>query len=233
MRINKFLSECGICSRREADRLVQAGHVSVNGKCAVTGMDISDADEVRVDGKAVRRREDKAYFCFYKPKGVVCTFEASEPDNLGRYLSGLGVRVTYAGRLDRNSEGLLILTDDGDLIDRMMRARNGHEKEYEVSTDRPVTEEFLRGMESGVFLEELGVTTRPCRAWQTGERSFHIVLTQGLNRQIRRMCAVFGFRVRGLKRVRVVNVRIGGMKPGEIRPLTAEEQRELIRLTGA
>jgi len=139
--------------------------------------------------------------------------------------------VTYAGRLDRNSEGLMILTGDGDLIDRMMRARNGHEKEYEVTADRPVTEAFLIKMQKGVYLEELGVTTRPCRAWQTGGRSFHIVLTQGLNRQIRRMCAVCGYKVSELKRVRIVNVLLGDMKPGEIQPLTDAERRELLSRT--
>lgn len=231
MRINKFLSECGICSRREADRLVQAGHVSVNGKPALMGMDVSDADDVCVDGRAVHRQVTKTYLRFYKPKGIVCTFEASEPHNLRKCLESLDVRVTYAGRLDRNSEGLMILTDDGDLIDRMMRARNGHEKEYEVTADRPVTEAFLIKIQKGVYLEELGVTTRPCRAWQTGERSFHIVLTQGLNRQIRRMCAVCGYKVSELKRVRIVNVLLGDMKPGEIQPLTDAERRELLSRT--
>ena len=229
MRINKYLSECGICSRREADRLVEAGHVSINGKNAVPGSQVTDGDEVLVDGKRAVLPSDKIYLKFYKPVGIVCTFETREKNNLGDYLK-YPRRVTYAGRLDRNSEGLLILTDDGDLIQEMMTARNFHEKEYEVSVSRDLTDDLLNRMRGGVFLPELGVTTRPCRVEQTGRRSFRIVLTQGLNRQIRRMCKACGCQVQKLKRIRVVNIQIGDMKPGDLEELTPDEIGKLKRI---
>ncbi|MEE8886210.1 MAG: pseudouridine synthase [Eubacteriales bacterium] len=227
MRINRYLSECGICSRREADRLVKAGHVSINGKIAGIGVSVEEGDTVTVDGRRVTPPETKTYLSFYKPKGMICTFDDNEPQSLGVFLKKYPKRVTYAGRLDRNSEGLMILTDDGEMIDRMMRARNGHEKEYEVTVDRPLTDSFLKSMAEGVWLEELHVRTRRCRVTATGERSFNIVLTQGLNRQIRRMCDALGYRVRSLKRIRVVNILLGDMKPCELRPLTASELAEL------
>ena len=233
MRINKYLSECGICSRREADRLVEAGHVSINGKKAAPGSQVEEGDRVMVDGKRAVLPMDKIYLKFYKPTGIVCTFESREKNNLGNYLR-YPRRVTYAGRLDKNSEGLLILTDDGDLIQEMMTARNFHEKEYEVTVSRDVTEDFLDRMRGGIYLSELGVTTRPCRVKQTGRRSFRIILTQGLNRQIRRMCKYCGYGVQSLKRIRVVNVRIGEMKPGDLDEMTPDEIRELkATLNGA
>ena len=222
MRINKYLSECGICSRREADRLVEAGHVSINGKKAAPGSQVEEGDKVLVDGKRAVPPMDKIYLKFYKPTGIVCTFESREKNNLGDYLK-YPRRVTYAGRLDKNSEGLLILTDDGDLIQQMMTARNFHEKEYEVTVSRDLTEDFLDRMRGGIYLSELGVTTRPCRIEQTGRRSFRIILTQGLNRQIRRMCRYCGYGVQSLKRIRVVNVQIGDMKPGDLAEMTPEE----------
>lgn len=233
MRINRYLSQCGICSRREADRLIQAGHVSVNGETALQGMDVSADDTVCVDGKTVHLPEAKTYVKFYKPKGMICTFESGAEHSLGDFIKKYPKRVTYAGRLDRNSEGLMILTDDGDLIDRMMRGRNGHEKEYLVTVDRPVTDDFLKKMTSGVWLEELHVRTRPCRAEKTGEYDLSVILTQGLNRQIRRMCDTLGYHVRALKRVRIVNILLDDMKPYEIRELTEEERKELMRCTAA
>ena len=251
MRINKFLCECGLCSRREADRLIEAGRVTINHKPAVNGSQAEDSDLVEVDGRAVRRKLQKTYWKYYKPQGVVCTFETREKNNLGDHLrsvlaaeknaSGgkggqkdksrlplsLPGRLTYAGRLDKNSEGLLLLTDDGDLIQEMMAARNAHEKEYEVIVNKPVTEAFLQAMAGGVHLKELDVTTRPCRIEKTGPDGFTIILTQGLNRQIRRMCEAFGYGVKKLKRVRVVTVRLENMKPGEIVPLTEAEIRSL------
>ena len=226
MRINKFLSEAGLCSRREADRLIGEGRVSVDGAPAEPGMQVEASMDVRVDGKPVGGREKKVYLKFYKPRGIVCTADRREPDNLMDYLS-YPVRVTYAGRLDRDSEGLLLLTNDGDLIDRTMRARNGHEKEYEVTAEREFPESFLDKIQKGVYLRELGVRTRPCRAWRTGKNCFRIVLTQGLNRQIRRMCGAFGVRVRTLKRVRILNLELDGMSPGEYRELSPEELGEL------
>lgn len=222
MRINKYLSECGVCSRREADRLIDQGRVTVNGLPAQAGMQAEEQDLVCVDGKEIRRPQDKVYLKFYKPRGIVCTFEQREKHNL---LSCLQYprRVTYAGRLDKESEGLLLLTDDGDLIDGLMRARNRHEKEYQVTVDRPVSEEALEGLRKGVFLRELGVKTRPCQVTRTGERSFRIILTQGLNRQIRRMCQSLGLQVVFLKRIRIVNLYLDSLKPGEYAPLTGEE----------
>ena len=226
MRVNKYLSECGICSRREADRLIAQGRVTVNGRRAETGMQAGETDRICVDGEEARLKKEKIYIKFYKPRGIVCTAERREPDNLMDFLNYPG-HITYAGRLDRESEGLLLLTDDGRLIDRLMRARNGHEKEYEVETDREITDAFLDTMRSGMYLKELQVRTRPCRVEKTGEKCFRIVLTQGLNRQIRRMCRACGFGVRTLKRVRVANLLLDGMKPGEQRRLTEDELRVL------
>lgn len=220
-----------MCSRREADRLVEAGHVSINGKNAESGSQVEDGDEVLVKGRKVVRPLSKVYLKFYKPVGIVCTFETREKNNLKDHLN-YPRRVTYAGRLDKNSEGLLILTDDGDLIQEMMTARNEHEKEYEVRVNKPVTEEFLQKMRAGVYLKELNVTTRPCRITATGEKSFRIILTQGLNRQIRRMCNTFGYGVVTLKRLRVVNIQLEDMRPGELRELTAAEKDEMMRRVG-
>ncbi len=228
MRINKFLSECGVCSRREADRLVEQGLVTINGERAVSGSQAEETDLVLVKGKAVKRKKEKIYLKLYKPRGIVCTEDRREKNNLVDYLK-YPERVTYAGRLDRESEGLLILTDDGDLINAMMRARENHEKEYLVTVNRPITQEILERMRNGIYLEELQVKTRPCRVEQLGETSFRIVLTQGLNRQIRRMCQACGLKVRTLKRVRVVNIRLEGMKSGTCLPLTEAEKTELFR----
>ena len=231
MRINKYLSSCGICSRRMADGLIAGGRVRINGSPAEPGSQVETGDAVTVDGTAVTLPEAKTYLKFYKPTGVVCTFEKREKNNLTRFLPDQK-RVTYAGRLDKNSEGLLILTDDGDLIQSMMAARNAHEKEYEVTIGSPVTDEFLEQMRNGVYLPELKRKTRPCRVWKTGEQTFRIVLTQGLNRQIRRMCGALGVRVVELKRFRVVNVLLGDLKPGESRTLTGKELETLLRITG-
>ena len=231
MRINKYLSESGLCSRREADRLIAEGRVSVKGRPAQAGMQVEPGDKILVDGKPVKDREKKVYLKFYKPRGIVCTADRREPENLADYLD-YPIRVTYAGRLDKDSEGLMLLTNDGELIDRIMRAKNAHEKEYQVTVDREYPEMFLKKMQRGIYLKELRVRTRPCRAWRTGERSFRIVLTQGLNRQIRRMCGSCGFQVRELRRVRILNLMLGDLKPGEYRELTREEQEELQKRAG-
>ena len=229
MRINKYLNECGLCSRREADRLIEEGRVTVNGQKAETGMQAEESDVVCVDGEKIYLKKKKVYFKFYKPRGIVCTEDRREKDNLIDFLNYKG-RITYAGRLDRDSEGLLLLTDDGDLIDRLMRSRNGHEKEYEVEVNREINDDFLDKMRRGVYLKELRVRTRPCRVKATGKQSFQIVLTQGLNRQIRRMCGECGYRVRSLKRVRIVNLLLGDLMPGERRELTAGELQTLQNL---
>ena len=230
MRINKFLSECGVCSRREADMLIEAGDVLVNGRAAVFGMQIEAGDTVSVRGKTVRPLEKKTYLAFNKPRGIVCTSEKREANNLTDFLK-LEKRVTYAGRLDKDSEGLLILTDDGDLIDALMTGSNGHEKEYVVRTAQVITDEKIKALGAGVRLKEINRTTLPCRVWRTGENEFHIILTQGINRQIRRMCKNTGLRVVSLKRVRIENIKLGGLKTGAYRSLTEEELRELRRRT--
>lgn len=224
MRLNKFISGAGICSRREADRLIAEGKVEVDGRIAGMGMQVTGNERIRVDGKELRPVREKVYLAYHKPRGIVCTFEPREKNNLLCAFS-YPVRVTYAGRLDKESEGLLLLTNDGDMIDAMMRARNYHEKEYVVETDREVSDAFVKRMSGGLWLEELKAKARPCRVWKTGVREFHIVLTQGLNRQIRRMCAVCGYGVKRLVRIRVMNILLGDLKPGCFRPLDQEELR--------
>lgn len=228
MRINKYLSACGVCSRREADLLVASGRVQIDGHTAERNSQADENSCVMLDGKRISLPAEKTYLKLYKPRGIECTFDRRVKNNLGDYLHYPG-RVTYAGRLDRNSEGLLILTDDGDLIQKMMAARFAHEKEYEVTVDRPVTDDFLNHMRQGVYLRELGVTTRPCRVLPEGGTDFRIILTQGLNRQIRRMCESLGYRVRSLRRVRVVNIMLEDMRPGDLRELSQTEKDILFR----
>ena len=229
-RLNKYLSEAGVCSRREADRLIQAGKVTVDGRKAVPGMQVEPGQVVKVGKKEIREKNRKVVLAVYKPAGIVCTEDRREKKNIIRYLD-YPVRVTYAGRLDKNSEGLLIMTNDGDLINGMMRARFLHEKEYQVKVDRPVTEEFLKKMREGVHIrdEEKGLdeVTRPCQAKAIGKYTFSITLTQGLNRQIRRMCDACGYKVERLLRVRIMNIRLGNMKPGDVRELSEQELKEL------
>lgn len=228
-RLNKYLADCGICSRREADRLIESGRVYVNGRCAEMGIRISETDEVTVDGRSLPKQNAKVVLAFYKPLGVTCTEKDRHAEKTIRDVVNYSTRVTYAGRLDKDSEGLLLLTNDGDLINGLMRAANYHEKEYVVRVNKPVTEEFLRRMSEGVFLKELDVRTRSCRTEQIGKFSFRIILTQGLNRQIRRMCRELGYQATGIKRIRVANILLGDMKPGEIRPLEKEELEALYR----
>ena len=229
-RLNKYLSEAGVCSRREADRLIQAGKVTVDGRKAVPGMQVEPGQVVKVGKKEIREKNRKVVLAVHKPAGIVCTEDRREKKNIIRYLD-YPVRVTYAGRLDKNSEGLLIMTNDGDLINGMMRARFLHEKEYQVKVDRPVTEEFLKKMREGVHIrdEEKGLdeVTRPCQAKAIGKYTFSITLTQGLNRQIRRMCEACGYKVERLLRVRIMNIRLGNMKPGDVRELSEQELKEL------
>lgn len=229
-RLNKYLSEAGVCSRREADRLIEAGRVTVDGRRAVPGMQVEPGQEVKVGKKVIRDRNETVVLAVYKPAGIVCTEDRREKRNIIKYLD-YPVRVTYAGRLDKDSEGLLIMTNDGNLINGMMRARYGHEKEYKVTVDHPVTQEFLDRMAAGVRITDLekglDSVTRPCKVIRIGKYTFSIVLTQGLNRQIRRMCDALGFRVTRLVRTRIMNIQLSGMKPGEVRKLTKQEIEEL------
>lgn len=226
-RLNKYLADCGICSRREADRMIEAGRVIVNGVPAQMGMRISEMDDITVDGRPLDQKDRKVVLAYYKPVGVTCTEKDKYAEKTIRDAIDYPIRVTYAGRLDKDSEGLLLLTNDGDLINGLMRAANYHEKEYLVRVNKPITDTFLQKMAEGVFLKELNVQTRPCQVEKEGKFVFRIVLTQGLNRQIRRMCRALGFDAQGIKRVRVANITIGKLKPGNYRLLTAEELDEL------
>lgn len=232
MRLNKYMSEAGVCSRREADRLAEQGRVTVDGKPAVVGMQIEDGQQVELDGKPVKKdkKDRMILIAVNKPRGIVCSEASQGGDvNIIEFLN-YPKRITYAGRLDKDSEGLLLMTNCGDLINQMMRGANCHEKEYEVVVDRPFNDRFLKDMAAGVYLKELDVTTRPCVVERLGKRRFRIVLTQGLNRQIRRMCRELGFYVQELKRVRIMNIRLGHLKTGTWRNVTEEELAELLSL---
>lgn len=233
MRLNQYIAACGICSRREADRLIEQGHILVNGVPAVQGVKVNGSEEVRLDGRVITPRREPTVVAFYKPVGVTCT--ASDP-HAQRTLSDVfhyPIRLTYAGRLDRDSEGLLLMTDDGKLIDAMMRGSAGHEKEYIVRVRHKISDSELNTLRKGIWLRDLGQKTRPCRIERLGEYTFRIVLTQGLNRQIRRMCAAVGHDdIKFLKRVRVLNVRLEGLRPGQQRIITGKEKGELYRQAG-
>ena len=235
IRLNKYMSEAGICSRREADRLVEQGRVTVNKETAVVGMQIEDGYQVELDGRPIRRgeKDETVLIAVNKPKGIVCSEVSQGGDTTIIEFLKYPKRITYAGRLDKESEGLLLMTNRGELINQMMRASNYHEKEYEVVVNRPVHEEFLRRMADGVYLKELGVTTSPCTVERLGKRKFRIVLTQGLNRQIRRMCRELGFHVQELCRVRIMNIHLGRLKTGAWRNVTGEELEELLQLLKA
>ena len=228
MRINKYLSEAGVCSRREADRLIKEGRVTINGILALLGSILSEGDEVRVDGSLIKGNTKKVLIAFNKPKGIVCTTAdpRSKDKNIVEYIN-YPERIFPVGRLDKDSEGLILLSNDGDLSNRIMKARNYHEKEYEVEVDKPFDDEFLEKMAEGVPI--LDTVTRKCRLRRTGMKSFNIVLTQGLNRQIRRMCEYFGYRVVKLKRIRIMNIKLGNLKSGTYRNITEVEYNELAK----
>ena len=231
-RINQYIASCGICSRREADRLIDAGRVFVNGTAATAGMRIRDTDEVTVDGKLLVGAQNKVVAAYYKPVGVTCTRSDRHADRTLEEAFSFPVRLTYAGRLDRDSEGLLLMTNDGKLIDAMMKGSAGHEKEYIVRVKSRISDADLEHFRKGVRLKELDVTTRPCKVERLGEYTFRIILTQGLNRQIRRMCKAVGNEVKKLKRVRVLTIGLGALKPGEQRIISGEELAELYKAAG-
>ena len=234
MRLNKYIASCGICSRREADKLIEDNRITIGGVVATCGAQVNEGDVVCFDGKEIHPQSDRIVLAYYKPVGVVCT--ESDVHAKKTVIEDLGYkeRVTYAGRLDKDSEGLLIMSNDGDLINSMMRAANKHEKEYEVTVNKPVTGDFINDMSGGVFLRELGVRTRKCKVSKTGKRSFDIILTQGLNRQIRRMCEELGYEVVTLKRVRVMSVKLSdyNLKPGEYAQLSDEAKKQLYNEAG-
>jgi 23S rRNA pseudouridine2604 synthase len=226
MRLNKYISETGLCSRREADAWISQGRVTINGARAELGSQVNDGDEVRVDKRVVGvKKKKQVYLCLNKPVGVTCTTERHIKGNIIDFV-GHSERIFPIGRLDKDSDGLILLTSNGDIVNEILRSENNHEKEYVVSVDKPVTEVFLSGMAKGVRI--LDTTTKPCKVWRIGKNVFGIILTQGLNRQIRRMCEVFGYEVRRLQRVRIINIKIGALKIGQWRNLSQTELHGLL-----
>ncbi len=229
-RINKFLSEAGYCSRREADKLIDAGRVTINGIVPEMGTKIAPNDVVAVDGKEIKNTKVAfVYLAFNKPIGIVCTTDTSvEKDNIIDFIK-YPKRIFPIGRLDKPSEGLILLTDDGDIVNKILRASNNHEKEYVVTVDKPISQTFINRMAGGIFLSELNQTTKKCKVEKLSTYKFKIILTQGLNRQIRRMCDYLNYEVQTLKRVRIMNVKLD-VPVGEYRELTKEEFSELSKL---
>lgn len=227
-RINKYLSEVGFCSRREADRLLEEGRITINGKKPEMGTKVTDQDEICVDGKNIKKTEEKhIYIAFNKPIGIVCTTDTKrEKNNIIDYIRH-PKRIFPVGRLDKPSEGLILLTSDGDIVNKILRAKNNHEKEYIVRVDKPITQQFLSKMANGVPI--LGTVTRKCEIEQIDTLQFRIVLTQGLNRQIRRMCEYLGYEVKKLKRIRIMNIKLD-LPIGKWRDLSEDEMKELNQL---
>ena len=225
MRLNKYISETGMCSRREADEWIANGRVSINGIKAQLGSQVEDGDEVMVDRQRIGAKPKSVYIMLNKPVGITCTTERHIQGNIIDFV-GHEKRIFPVGRLDKDSEGLILLTNNGDIINQLLRSENHHEKEYAVTVDKPVTEGFLKKMAEGVRI--LDTVTKPCKIRQTGKNEFNIILTQGLNRQIRRMCEVFSYTVRHLRRIRFVNLKLGGLKSGQWRNLTEAELSKLM-----
>lgn len=226
-RINKFISESGFTSRREADRLIEAGRVAINGVAAEKGSKVLDGDLVTVDGQPLKKKEKHVYLAFNKPRGLETTTDETVKDNVISYIS-YPERIFPIGRLDKDSQGLLLFTDDGDIVNRILRSVNNHEKEYIVTVNQLITPDFLKGMAGGVPI--LDTVTKPCTVEQLSTRQFRIILTQGLNRQIRRMCEYFGYKVVSLRRIRIMNIKLGDLREGAIRHLSPLEMKELDNL---
>ena len=225
MRLNKYISETGVCSRREADAWIEAGRVTINGAPATLGTKVGENDRVCVDGRELGRARQHVYIALNKPVGITCTTERHIAGNIVDFVKHRE-RIFPIGRLDKDSEGLILLTNNGDIVNEILRVENEHEKEYLVTVDRPVTPIFLNGMASGVRI--LGTVTKPCRVTRVAPATFKIVLTQGLNRQIRRMCSFFGYKVVRLQRTRIINITLEGLKVGQWRELSATEARGLL-----
>ena len=222
--LNKYISSTGICSRREADRWIEAGRVAINGKTAQKGNRVFSQDTVTIDGKALKNKPKLVYIALNKPPGITCTTDLKDKDNIIDFIN-YPERIFHIGRLDKPSTGLIFLTNDGDIVNQILREENNHEKEYIVRTNRPITNQFVQQMSNGIPI--LDTVTKPCKVRQIGKNSFKITLTQGLNRQIRRMCEYLGYKVITLKRVRIMNVRLGDLKMGKWRYLTDQELQEL------
>ncbi len=229
-RLNKYLSDAGVCSRRAADAAIEAGDVMVNGELAVMGMKVTEDDLVTFKGKPVSNANKKQILIAYnKPAGIVCTAEKREKNNIIDHLN-YPERIYPIGRLDKDSTGLLLLTNQGDLVNRIMRAVNAHEKEYIVTVDKDITADFIKKMAAGVYLDELEVTTRKCQIKKLAPKKFSIILTQGLNRQIRRMCQALGYKVVTLKRIRIMNIELGDLKVDTYRDVTTHELKQLNKM---
>jgi 23S rRNA pseudouridine2604 synthase len=226
VRLNKYISETGVCSRREADKWIEAGRVTCNGQAAVLGTQVAEGDEVRIDGELIGVKKKQTYIAFNKPVGIICTTEAHIDHNIIRHI-GYPERIFPIGRLDRDSEGLILLTNNGDIVNEILRAENNHEKEYLVTVDRPITDLSLSMMAGGVKI--MGELTKPAKVTRINAQSFRIILTQGMNRQIRRMCSALGYKAQRLQRVRIMNIQLGDLGSGRWRHLTAAELSGLIR----
>ena len=226
IRLNKYIASSGICSRREADKLIESGKVKVNGIIADLGTRVKEGDSVEVDGKAVTPEDSMIYIAFNKPLGITCTTDRRDPSNIIDYIN-YSERIFPVGRLDKNSSGLILLTNNGDIVNRLLRSENGHEKEYVVTLDRPYDSKFIKNMSSGVPV--LGRMTLPTEVFPVNTKTFRIILRQGMNRQIRRMCEYLGYRVTKLKRLRFICIELGDLAVGKWRYLTAEEKKELLK----
>jgi 23S rRNA pseudouridine2604 synthase len=225
VRLNKYISETGVCSRREADKWIEAGRVTCNGQPALLGTQVAQGDEVRIDGALIGVKKKQVYIALNKPVGIICTTETHIEDNIIDHI-GYPERIFPVGRLDRDSEGLILLTNNGDIVNEILRSENNHEKEYVVWVDRPITDLALRMMARGVKI--MGEMTKPGKVTRVNAQCFRIILTQGLNRQIRRMCSALGYRVQRLQRVRIMNVHLENLSPGQWRHLTPAELAGLI-----
>ena len=225
MRLNKYISETGRCSRREADKWIEAGRVTLNGQPASLGTQVADGDEVRVDGDSIGVKKQQVYLALNKPVGIICTTETHIDDNIIDHV-GFPERIFPVGRLDRDSEGLILLTNNGDIVNEILRSENNHEKEYLVTVDRPITELSLRMLAGGVKI--MGELTKPCKVSRIDQESFRIILTQGLNRQIRRMCSALGYKAQSLRRVRIMNIHLAALNRGQWRYLTDAELAGLL-----
>ena len=228
VRLNKYISETGFCSRREADKLIEQGRVKIDGLKATTGMKVSKGQSVSIDGKPLKVENELVYIALNKPVGITCTTESKIKGNIVDFINH-EKRIFPIGRLDKDSQGLIFMTNDGDIVNKILRAGNNHEKEYIVTVNKSITDEFIKGMSNGVPI--LGTVTKKCLVKKESKNSFRIILTQGLNRQIRRMCEYFGYEVKKLERIRIMNVSLGNLKIGSWRYLTKKELAEINRLT--
>ena len=227
IRLNKYMSETGICSRREADRYIELGRVTVDGVKAIPGIKVSKGQVVKLDGKSISKEEEMIYIALNKPVGITCTTDRNIKGNIVDFVSH-EKRIFHIGRLDKDSEGLILLTNDGDIVNKILRAGNHHDKEYIVTVNKPINDEFIKRMGNGIKI--LGKITKKCLVNKEGEKTFRIILTEGMNRQIRRMCEALGYKVTKLKRIRIMNIKLGKLKIGEWRNLTNEELKGLNEL---